>query len=214
MEHPTSIPAVDCFLGMKAARAAGSSKGAKKSPRGKQGKQDTILGIDEEELKKAVSEGKGSSIVIDDDELDAAFAFFDVDGKGKLTPQDLKVRLSAFYKNLPAKEYKTLISEPNFTKDTLKKLLENNELGNYDPVKEAFKVYDPEGTGFVNLEVLKGIFENLGHGEITSEDLDVLVETADVDGDGKISLEDFRNMLGHNKAKLKEAEPQQGEQGE
>ena len=34
-----------------------------------------------------------------------------------------------------------------------------------------------------------------GFGEITDEDLQILVETGDVDGDGKISLDDFRGMI-------------------
>ena len=56
------------------------------------------------------------------------------------TPADLKQRLGVFYKNLPAREYKFLISEPDFNFNTLKKLLVNNELRDFDPVKEAFKV--------------------------------------------------------------------------
>ena len=66
-------------------------------------------------------------------------------------------------------------------------------------MKEAFKVYDPHDTGYVDLEVLRSIFSNLGFGEVTSEDVDVLIETADVDGDGKISLSDFRKMVAHSK---------------
>mmetsp|Transcript_16775 Transcript_16775/g.39548 ORF Transcript_16775/g.39548 Transcript_16775/m.39548 type:complete len:160 (+) Transcript_16775:59-538(+) len=127
--------------------------------------------------------------------------FFDVGKKGVLTPADLKARLSVFYKNLPAREYKFLISEPEFTYKTLHKLLMNNELTNFDPVREAFKVYDPHETGFVDIEVLKAIFSNLGFGDVTNEDVQVLVETADVDGDGKISLEDFRHMIQFNKQK-------------
>ena len=41
------------------------------------------------------------------------------------TPADLKQRLGVFYKNLPAREYKFLISEPDFNFNTLKKLLVN-----------------------------------------------------------------------------------------
>ena len=44
------------------------------------------------------------------------------------------------------------------------------------------------------------IFESLGFGEITDDDLAILVETGDVDGDGRISLTDFRHMLEFNKS--------------
>ncbi len=60
-------------------------------------------------------------------------------------------------------------------------------------------MYDPNGTGYVDSETLRGIFESLGYGEITDEDVAVLVETADVDRDSKISLDDFRHMLRFNK---------------
>ena len=46
---------------------------------------------------------------------------------------------------------------------------------------------------------MKAIFENLGFGEISEDDLAVLTETGDVDGDGRISLMDFRKMLDFNK---------------
>ena len=139
------------------------SPGRKSASRGK---PDAIVGLSEDELKSFAGSG---SLPIDEDELSAAFDFFDVEGRGKLTVADLKLRLGAFYKNLPVrrrlhchlgcqpaparpafacpqpKEYKTLINEPNFTKETLKNLLANNELGQFDPVKEAFKVYDPHG---------------------------------------------------------------------
>ena len=78
-------------------------------------------------------------------------------------------------------------------------LLTAEILKNFDPVAEAFKVYDPEGTGFIDTSVLKAIFENLGFGEISEDDLAVLTETGDVDGDGRISLMDFRKMLDFNK---------------
>ena len=62
----------------------------------------------------------------------------------------------------------------------------DNEVTNFDPVAEAFKAYDPEGTGFADLKVLRSIFANLGYGDITDDDLTILVEAADIDGDGKV----------------------------
>ena len=42
-------------------------------------------------------------LALSEAELSAAFEFFDVDGKGKLTAADLKARLGVFYRNLPPK---------------------------------------------------------------------------------------------------------------
>ncbi|KAJ1469950.1 hypothetical protein T484DRAFT_1981206 [Baffinella frigidus] len=94
-----------------------------------------------------VKRNEHGGVLVDEDELKAAFEFFDVQNKGVLTPADLKQRLGVFYKNLPAREYKFLISEPDFTYKTLHRLLVNNELKDFDPVREAFKVYDPHETG-------------------------------------------------------------------
>ena len=65
------------------------------------GRPDAIVGLSEDELKSFAGSG---SLPIDEDELSAAFDFFDVEGRGKLTVADLKLRLGAFYKNLPVRQ--------------------------------------------------------------------------------------------------------------
>ena len=140
--------------------------------------------------------------MITDEELKAAFDFFDVNSTGKITLNNLKSRLGAFYQNMPMKEYKFLMNnETEMTLDDLRELLKDNEITNFDPLAEAFKAYDPHDTGYVDTDVLRSVFQNLGFGEITDEDLQILVETGDVDGDGKISLEDFRGMIDFNAKK-------------
>ena len=143
---------------------------------------------------QAAAAGSGA-LPINDDELSAAFDFLDVDGSGRLTGAGIKHRLGAFFSNLPQKEIKLLLGEGPFTKDSLRKLLATNDLGTYDPVREAFRAYDPNGTGFADPEMLRSIFETLGYGPINEEDIKVLIETADADRDGKIGLEDFRKMM-------------------
>jgi len=150
---------------------------------------ETVLGVD------SISLEPHGSLSIDEEQLAAAFEFFDVEKTGKLTAAGLKQRLGAFYKNLPSKEIKLLLGDGTFTKESLRSLLADNQLGAYDPMAEAFKAYDPNGTGFIDTETLRSIFESLGYGEIDSDDLNVLVEAADVDRDGRISLDDFRQML-------------------
>ena len=77
----------------------------------------------------------------------------------------------------------------------------------------------------MDLEVFRDILANLGFGDITDQDVKVsvaakkksmhtlkmvhcsfpylpfqtLIETADVDGDGRVSLQDFRSMLHHQR---------------
>ncbi|CAM9261679.1 unnamed protein product [Hapterophycus canaliculatus] len=78
--------------------------------------------------------------------------------------------------------------------DDLQDVLLDNEVTNFDPVAEAFKAYDPSETGFMDTEILRSIFDNLGFGQLSDDDLAVLVEAADGDGDGRIGIVDFRGM--------------------
>ena len=153
-------------------------------------KLDSLLGLTPEELDMAAL----GILQIDEEELSAAFDFFDVDRTGKITQANLKERLGAFYKNLPQKEIKLLLGDGAFTKESLRNLLQHNDLGAHNPTKEALKAYDPNGTGFVDTDMLRTIFSSLGYGEITDDDVAVLIETADTDRDGRISLEDFCAM--------------------
>merc|ERR1712022_105627 len=159
-----------------------------------------IMDVNEEGNKRV-------GIPVDPDEIKAAFEFFDVNKKGKLNAADLKQRCAIFYKTMTPKDYKLLVGESGeITLKQLTKLLMQNELEDYDPVKEAFKVYDPGNTGFADPDILRNIFQSLDYGDITDEDLQVLIQAADVDGDGKISLEDFRGMLQINKEREAKAE--------
>jgi len=101
-------------------------------------------------------------ILIREDELKIAWDFFDTKGQGKLTAADIKRRLSTFYHNVSNKEIKFLLNnQPEISFDELYELLKDNQLTNFDPVKEAFKVYDPQDTGFVDMSVVKEFFHNL-----------------------------------------------------
>lgn len=59
---------------------------------------------------------------------------------------------------------------------------------------EFTQAYDPSETGFMDTEILRSIFDNLGFGKMSDEDLAILVEAADGDGDGRVGISDFREM--------------------
>jgi len=98
--------------------------------------------------------------------------------------------------NLSLREYKFLMNnKQELTESDLLALLSSNELTHYDPVAEAFRCYDPNDTGYIDLDVFREILTNLGFGDITDQDIQTLIDTCDVDGDGRVSLADFRRML-------------------
>jgi len=77
----------------------------------------------------------------------------------------------------------------------LRTILSYQTDGLYDPVRDAFAVYDPHQTGFADPAALRTIFQDLGYGKITDDDLLILILAGDADGDGRISLDDFRKLL-------------------
>merc|ERR1712098_143837 len=131
-----------------------------------------------------------------EEELKIAWDFFDTKQAGKLTAGDIKRRLSTFYPNVQNKEIKFLLNnQPEITFEELYDLLKDNQLTNFDPVKEAFRVYDRQDTGFVDMDAVTEFFASLGYGEISEEDKRIILETADADKDGRIGLDDFRLMV-------------------
>ncbi|CCW66620.1 unnamed protein product [Phytomonas sp. Hart1] len=65
----------------------------------------------------------------------------------------------------------------------------------FDPVQEAFRIYDPYGTNYIDVKTMAYIMARIGFGELSDEELDILVKAADFDRDGKISFQDFRRLV-------------------
>jgi Ca2+-binding EF-hand superfamily protein len=56
-------------------------------------------------------------------------------------------------------------------------------------------MYDPTGTGFANPHAIASMLSKLNIGDISNDDLNMLVHFADMDGDGAIGVDDFRHMV-------------------
>merc|ERR1719167_1976810 len=63
-----------------------------------------------------------------------------------------------------------------------------------DEIREAFQVFDGDGNGFINRQELACVMGNLGEA-LTSEEIQSMIDEADIDGDGQINYEEFFSMM-------------------
>lgn len=79
-------------------------------------------------------------------------------------------------------------------------LLQSTQIEEFDAVEEAFKLLDVNNEQYLSIETFKNIFEKLKLGTIEAQDEEIFKEVADFDGDGKISLDDFKKILTYDPA--------------
>lgn len=63
-----------------------------------------------------------------------------------------------------------------------------------DEVSRVFSLIDVNNTGYITYDCLKELNSQLNEG-IEHEDLLEMIQEADTDGDGKINIEDFHEIM-------------------
>jgi len=92
------------------------------------------------DVSKVRLNGKGG-VLVTNTEIQHAFNFLDIDKTGKISLANLKRRLGVFFPDMTAKDYRFLMNnKKELTENDLMELLMDNEITNFDPVAEAFKV--------------------------------------------------------------------------
>ncbi|KAL2535955.1 Calmodulin [Forsythia ovata] len=80
-----------------------------------------------------------------------------------------------------------------------------------EELKEAFRVFDKDQNGFISAAELRHVMTNLGE-KLTDDEVDEMIREADVDGDGQINYEEFRQGHDGQKAKTKDRVEETGEE--
>ena len=57
-----------------------------------------------------------------------------------------------------------------------------------EEIKEAFRVFDKDGNGFISAAELRHVMTNLGE-KLTDEEVDEMIREADIDGDGQVNYD-------------------------
>ncbi|KAL9646463.1 hypothetical protein ABK040_006460 [Willaertia magna] len=131
-----------------------------------------------------------------------AFNLYDRDGDGKISINDLGTLLRCCGKNPTNAEVENVKAEadPNesgyFTFETLKTLIEKHtfKADNEQDVKDCFRIFDKEGTGFVPVSELRHVLTTLGE-KLTQSEVDDLLKDAEVDEQGNLNYATFVHML-------------------
>jgi len=73
-------------------------------------------------------------------------------------------------------------------------LIEEDEEALKKELKEAFRIYDKEGNGYISTDTLKEILKELDN-KLTEEDLNGIIEEVDEDGSGTLDFDEFMDMM-------------------
>jgi len=87
-----------------------------------------------------------------------------------------------------------LLEFGEFCQLAAKFLVEEDEEGLKKELKEAFRIYDKEGNGFISTNTLKEILKELDS-KLTDEDLENIIEEVDEDGSGTLDFDEFMAMM-------------------
>lgn len=73
-------------------------------------------------------------------------------------------------------EFLTMMSKQLSSRDTA------------DEIREAFRVFDKDGNGFISVAELRHIMGNLGD-KMPEDEVEEMIHEADIDGDGQVNYD-------------------------
>ena len=77
------------------------------------------------------------------------------------------------------------IDFPEFLTMMSKKM---KDVDSEEEIREAFRVFDKDGNGFISAAELRHVMTNLGE-KLTDEEVDEMIREADIDGDGQVNYD-------------------------
>lgn len=136
-------------------------------------------------------------------DLQETFSLFDANGNGYITTQELAQAMRQLGQNPTNKEIKEMIAKVDANNDGKlnfeefkSMMVEKMKLpaDTEKEMKDAFRMFDRDGNGFVSAAELKHIMTNLGE-KLSEEEVEIMIHEVDIDGDGQLNYEEFVKMM-------------------
>ncbi|KAJ3059960.1 hypothetical protein HDU99_006119 [Rhizoclosmatium hyalinum] len=136
------------------------------------------------------------------EEFKIAFASFDRDHDNVINPRDLSAALKSLGITLSDSEVAAWIAEADtdgkgsVSFAAFMALAGRNfrDIQAEEEMKEAFKIFDKNGDGFITNDELKFALAQQGD-NLSDEEIAEVIRECDVDGDGKLNYEEFAKMM-------------------
>ena len=118
--------------------------------------------------------------------------------QGTITTKELGVVMRSLGQTPTEAELQEMIKEVDANKDgtiDFKEFLtlmsrKTRDADSQDELREAFKVFDKDGNGYISAAELRHVMTSLGE-KLTDAEVDAMMKEADADGDGQVDYEEF-----------------------
>ncbi|KFQ57290.1 Calmodulin, striated muscle, partial [Pelecanus crispus] len=130
------------------------------------------------------------------------FSLFDRDGDGCITTKELGTVMRSLGQNPTEAELQDMVGEvdadgsgtidfPEFLSLMARKMRDTDS---EEEIREAFRVFDKDGNGYISAAELRHVMTNLGE-KLTDEEVDEMIKEADCNNDGQVNYEEFVRMM-------------------
>ena len=136
------------------------------------------------------------------EEYKMAFSLFDENGDGSISSIEIEQVMQKMGYKPTKEEVNDMLNEldvdQNGTIDFnefISVMSKQSKPSNEDEeLREAFKVFDKDGSGNISATELKQVMNTLGE-KLSDDDIASMIKGADIDGDGQISYTEFLKMM-------------------
>lgn len=133
-----------------------------------------------------------------------AFALFDTDGDGRISPSDLGIVMRSLGSNPTELELRNIMEREKLNApfgferfiDLMTKYMKppGGDCLFESELRDAFRVLDKDSSGFVSVSDLRHILTSIGE-KLDPDEFDEWIQEVDVGSDGRFQYEDFLSHL-------------------